>query len=529
MAKDHSASSNGGKEREAFQENTQKENDIGEDELKATDAQESTVPKTWRFWLVFVSMCMVSFASALDSTIVTTALPTITSSIGGESQYIWIANCFVLASTVVQPLVGQLSNIFGRRWPMMISVLLFLLGSGLAGGANSVSMLIGGRTVQGLGSGGLFVLVDLITCDLVPLRERGQYLGLMLSTAAIGTTLGPVVGGALAEADWRWVFYINLPIAGIAFIAMVFLLNVSHKRSPTWKHALARLDYFGNALFIASITAILLGMIMGGTTYPWRSPHIIVPIVVGGVGWICFHVVELIPSICSEPSVPGHLFTNRTSFFGFVLSFIASMLLEWIFYYLPIYFQSVRLWSPLQSGVDILPSSVFLIPFAGISGGFMSKTGLYRPLHWTGFALIAIASGLFSILTKTSSRAAWVCFQVLGAAGLGALMTTILPSIQASLSESDVASATAMYAFLRSFGFVWGVTIPSVILNARFDESISNNVQDPSVREQVSGGRAYGYAASGYIRALPAQTREAVVDAYQKALKEIWEAAIAFS
>jgi MFS family permease len=155
--------------------------------------------RTWRFWLVFASLCLVSLSTSLDSTIITTSLPTIVHSLGGQDEYVWIGNSFLLASTVVQPLVGQLADIFGRRWPMIVSVMLFMLGSGIAGGANGVPMLIAGRTVQGLGSGGIFVLLDIITCDLVPMRERGKFLGLVLSTGAIGSTLGPIIGGALAE------------------------------------------------------------------------------------------------------------------------------------------------------------------------------------------------------------------------------------------------------------------------------------------------------------------------------------------
>jgi len=154
---------------------------------------ESRVKHTWRFWVVFFSLCLISFISAIDATIVVTALPVITRSIGGESKYVWIANCFPLAATATQPFYGQISNIFGRRNPMLVSIALFALGSGIGGGATSVAMLIAGRTVQGLGSGGLFVLLDLITCDMVPLRERGKYLGIMLSTAAIGTTVGMII------------------------------------------------------------------------------------------------------------------------------------------------------------------------------------------------------------------------------------------------------------------------------------------------------------------------------------------------
>lgn len=159
-----------------------------------------------RFWGIFVALCILAFVSALDVSIITTALPTIIAEIGGATEYIWIANSFVIASAVLQPLVGQLSNILGRRIPLIGSTALFILGSGIAGGARNASMLIAGRTVQGVGGGGINVLLDIVCCDLVPLRERGKYLGLMFSWAGVGAAVGPVVSGILFPCSRRFGF-----------------------------------------------------------------------------------------------------------------------------------------------------------------------------------------------------------------------------------------------------------------------------------------------------------------------------------
>lgn len=158
-----------------------------------------------RFWGIFVSLCLLSFISALDVAIITTALPKIVSDIAAEEQdYVWIANSFVVASSVIQPFTGQLADLFGRRGPFITSTMLFAIGSGIAGGSHNVPMMIGGRTVQGLGAGGVYVLLDVVCCDLVPLRERGKFLGLMNSWAGVAAGIGPVVGGALADSNWRW-------------------------------------------------------------------------------------------------------------------------------------------------------------------------------------------------------------------------------------------------------------------------------------------------------------------------------------
>ena len=473
-------------------------------------------------------MCLAAFAASLDATIITTALPTITESIGGQQQYVWIANSYVLASTAIQPFFGQLANIFGRRWPMMISTGLFALGSGIAGGANGVGMLIAGRTVQGLGGGGILMLLDLITCDLVPLRERAQYIGIVLSTCAIGTTLGPIFGGAIVQGTtWRWAFYLNLPVGGVALLTMVFFLRIKHNREPTWGAALARIDYVGNVLFIGSIVSLLLGLVQGGVVNPWSSYKTIVPLVIGGVGWIVFHFHQA-SGLAKEPTMPPQLFTNRTSLTGYFLVWDSSMLLEWIVYFLPIYFQAVFGASPLTSGVDILPFNAFLIPFAMISGGLVTKFGQYKPLHWVGFAFLAIGCGLFSIMNSSTNKAEWVWWQVFAALGMGALLTTTLPAIQASLDEKDVAASTGTYAFLRSFGFVWGVTIPSIIFNGQFDSHIGR-ISDPAVRAALDNGKAYAYASGGYVKNLAADIRNEVLGAYTDSLKTVWEVAIAFA
>jgi MFS family permease len=158
-----------------------------------------------RFWGIFVALCLLAFISALDVSVITVALPKIAADIGSQQQdYVWIASSFVVASCVIQPLIGQTANLWGRRLPLIVAVALFMTGSGIAGGANSVSMMIGGRTVQGVGAGAIYVLLDIVCCDLVPLRERGKYLALMNAWAGVAAGIGPVAGGALADADWRW-------------------------------------------------------------------------------------------------------------------------------------------------------------------------------------------------------------------------------------------------------------------------------------------------------------------------------------
>ncbi|KAF1950185.1 MFS general substrate transporter [Byssothecium circinans] len=491
---------------------------------QATDEE----PRSWRFWLVLASLCLALLAVSLDITVMSVALPTISRAIeGADEQYVWISSSFLLASTVVQPFISQLADIFGRRWPMLLSVALFMLGSGIIGGAKSVAMLIAGRTVQGLGGGGQFVLIEIVACDMVPLRERGQFLGMVNSAGAIGSTLGPILGGVIAQKDWRWIFFMNLPLSGVTFAVQAFYLRLNYKKNPTWGAALAKIDYSGSFIFIASMSALLLGLIMGGTIYNWGTYHIIVPLVLGGVGWIVFHVYEALP-ICKVPSVPPHLFGTRTSLIGFFLGFDAALLLLWATSFLPVYYLGVLGKTPLSAGVELLPFMIFSVPSGIVAGGIMAKIGKYKPFHFIGFGISAIGFGLFTLLGPDSHKAMWVCFEIIASIGMGVLMITVLPAIQANLSDADNASSAGLFSFMRSFGFMWGIAIPAIIFNNQTDKHL-HMIQDPTVAAAFAGGKAYSLVSSGYVQSLALEVKKEVIDMLVVALKPVWYGGMAFS
>jgi EmrB/QacA subfamily drug resistance transporter len=481
------------------------------------------------FWLIFVSLCLASFLAALDVTIVTTALPTIIRDIGGEGQYVWIANSYVVASTATQPFAGKLSNIYGRRPVTLVAIGLFLFGSGLSGGAVNVGMMIAGRCIQGMGSGGIMMLLDLIVCDLVPLRERAKYIGVQMSTSGVAATLGPLIGGAIVQnISWRWTFYINLPIGGLVFASIALFLNVKHKKEPNWKASLARLDLLGNTIFVASVVSLLLGLVMGGQTFPWSSWRIILPIVLGVVGVAVFLVYQG-SKMCKDPTMPLELFSNRTSAIAYALTFLSAMLLQWVSYFLPIYFQGVQESTPTRSGVQILPMNAFLIPFTIVAGIAVSKFGKYRPIHNVSFALIALAYGLFTMFDASTTTAEWVIFQIIAAMGLGFTMNTPLTALQASLPDSYSASATATYAFLRSFAFIWGITIPAIVFNAQVSKNVGRITSDVALQSKLAGGDATGYTSKAFLETLDPATRQQVTSLFADSLQIAWYVGLAFA
>lgn len=496
------------------------------------EAVSAPAAKGVRFWGIFACLCILAFISALDVAIITTALPTVVSEIGGATDYIWIANSFVVASCVLQPLCGQLADILGRRVPLLASVIIFILGSGICGGASSSGMLIAGRTIQGAGAGGINVLIDIVCCDLVPMRDRGKYLGLMFSWAGIAAALGPPVGGALAESDWRWIFYMNLPICGAVMVALIFFMRSVKTGSygqqgatePRRFPSLRLLDVVGNLIFIPSMISLLWGVVMGGGEIPWSSWRVIVPLVLGFLGWIVFHVHQTF--YAKYPSVPSRLFANRTSAGAFVLTFTSSLVLQAITYFFPIYLQAVQGTTVLESGTYFLPFAIPSLVFAVAGGTLLSKFGAYRPLHAVSFAIMALAMGLFTILDDDSSKAVWVVLQLVASAGVGLIMPILLPAIMAALPEGDVAASSAAYSFVRSFGFIWGVTLSGVVFNDVFDSRLHTISAPAEFRAQLSNGAAYAFASQVHrLREsgdVPGEVLDQIVEVFVVSLRAIW-------
>ncbi|KAJ5116063.1 hypothetical protein N7456_000411 [Penicillium angulare] len=484
----------------------------------------------WRFWAIFPGLCIGGLLSALDTTILSTVLPTISKELNSEEMYVWAINGYFVSQTAVQPLYGQLADIFGRRWPMIFSVALFALGSGLCGGASSSDMLIAARVVQGLGGGGINVMTEIIVADLVPLRERQQIMGIVFTAFAVGTFIGPVVGGAIVDhTSWRWVFYINLPLCGVTLILMLLFLHVKYDRQSTVVAKLKRVDFAGNAILIASVISILLSLTWAGTTHPWKSWRTIVPLILGFAGMGVFIAYQA-SRWCLEPTMPLRLFSNRTAAFTYMLSFLHGIILYWVSLFLPIYFQSILEATPEKSGIDLFASVIPMVPGAIIGGVLITVTGKYKPLLVVGFILMAIGMGLFTMLDDHTNTVRWVVYQVVLAVGSGISLIATLPAVLASLPESDVALATATWAFLRSFGSIWGVSIPSAIFNTRFTQLVGR-IDSPQLQGILVGGGAYQLATKAFMQSLndTPVIKAQVVSVYVESLKLVWQVGIAFA
>ncbi|KAI1255003.1 hypothetical protein MGN70_003066 [Eutypa lata] len=483
--------------------------------------------RNYRFWSIIIALCTMMLLGSLENTVIVTSLPVIVDELKLGRNYIWVTNIFFLTCAAVQPLFGQLSNLFGRRSLALAIVAVYTLGSGISGGANSQAMLIAGRAIQGAGSGGMTMITSVIVSDLVPLRDRGYFQAILAMTYGIGMAIGPAIGGVIVQnTTWRWVFYINLPIGGLSLVLLWMFLRVNWDRETAVWEKLKRIDIIGNILLIGSTVSVLIALTWAGAIHPWSSPMVIIPLVFGILGLLAFGWFEG-SKLASEPVMPLRLFANRTSAVIYVNTFLVSMLNYWIFFFLPIYFQSVKLSTPTWSGVQILPITLIAIPGAAIGAIVLSRWGRFKLLHIIGFALLTAGIGSLSVLNKDSGTAKWVCLQVLPSIGAGMVLDTLLPAFQAGVAESDAAAVTASWTFVRSFGNIWGVAIPAAVFNT-YSSRFAEDVADLPAKDHLQNGNSYASATKAFVEGLSEPTRSQVIDVFTRALHQVFLVSIAF-
>ncbi|MGW5850643.1 DHA2 family efflux MFS transporter permease subunit [Streptomyces sp. NPDC055254] len=449
--------------------------------------------------------------AALDQTIVSTALPTIVSELGGMAHLSWVVTAYMLASTAATPLWGKLGDQYGRKKLFQYAIVLFLIGSALCGIAQDMPQLIGFRALQGLGGGGLIVLSMAIVGDIVPPRERGKYQGLFGGVFGATSILGPLLGGLFVDhLSWRWVFYINLPIGLVALAVIAGALRIPARSS---KHTI---DYLGTFLIACVATCLVLVASLGGT-WGWGSARIIGLAVLGAVLIAVFLFVE---RKAAEPVLPLKLFRIRTFTLCSVISFVVGFAMFGAMVYLPTFLQVVQGVSPTMSGVHMLPMVIGMLISSTASGQVVSRTGRWKVFPIAGTAVTAVGLLLLHQLHRTSST--WemsVYFFVFGA-GLGLVMQVLVLVVQNSVTYADLGVATSGATFFRSIGASFGVAIFGTVFTNRLDEKLATSLA--GVTLPAGAGVAQLEADPRAIETLPAELRPRVLDAYATAITDVF-------
>ncbi|KAJ6529368.1 iron permease [Mycena capillaripes] len=471
------------------------------------------------FWLSYAALCICTFVSALDITSIPTVLPSIIKSLSGTATSSWVGSSYTLASAATIPFTGNLANIFGRRPILLGSITLFILGSALAAGAQSMEWLIVARTVQGMGGGGMTGMSSIIVADLVPLAERGAYDGFktMMWTCASG--VGPILGGALSErASWRWLFYINLPASAFAFLFTFVFLQVQTPQG-NMRSKLALVDWLGNFLLIAGAILSNISLTWAGVRYAWSDVHVLAPLVTGLVLLISFVIYEkYIPTV---PTLHWEVVTNRTALLSLIATFLNGITSISIIYFLPLFFQAVFLTSPLQSAIYSIPSAVLISPFSFLNGIVVLKAKRYLPGNYVGCVLLVVGFWVVSMLGAGSSLAMRVASQVIVAAGTGVLISSLPFALMAPIPVERLGSALAFQAFLRALSQTWGITISAAILQNTLKRKFP-------VRfiKMLPDGSDFAFATLSRIASLPEPLQQEVKVAFGQGISSIYRVMI---
>jgi EmrB/QacA subfamily drug resistance transporter len=467
-----------------------------------------------RIFLIIGALMLGMLLAALDQTIVSTALPTIVGDLHGGSHIAWVITAYLLAATVSTPLWGKLGDQYGRKVFFQAAILIFLVGSVLAGISQSMFELIAFRAIQGLGGGGLMVGAQAIVGDIVSPRERGKYVGLFGGVFGLASVVGPLLGGVFVDnLTWRWIFYVNVPIAVVALIVVASqvpgkLTRVHHV-----------IDYLGTIVLAATASAFVLMTSLGGTTYAWGSAPIII---LGVSGVVLIGVFIFVERRAVEPVLPLHLFTLRAFWVTSVVGFIIGFAMFGAITYLPAFFQVVKGISPTISGVELLPLMAGLLIVSIGSGQLISRTGKYRFFPIAGSAVTALGLYLLSLMGVSTPTILESLYMLVLGMGIGGVMQVLVIIVQNAVPHSELGVATSGATFFRSIGGSFGTAIFGAIFSNVLVGNLARHLHGTSLPSGFTSANVTPAALSH----LPAAVHQAFVAGYAESIQTVFIVAV---
>jgi EmrB/QacA subfamily drug resistance transporter len=434
-------------------------------------------------------MLLAMFVAFLSSTVVSNALPTIITELrGSQSQYTWVVTATLLASTASTPIWGKLADLFSKKLLIQLSIVIFIVGSMLAGLSQSVETLIAWRVLQGLGLGGLQALVQIAMAAMISPRERGRYSGLLGGVMAVATVGGPLLGGLLVDTSWlgwRWCFYVGVPFAAVALVLLQRTLHL-----PVTKRQV-HIDYLGAAFLTAGVSALLIWVTLAGDSFAWLSTETALFLTGGVAAIVAFVVTEL---KAKEPIVPLRLFRDRTTTLAILASIAIGVAMFGSSVFLGQYLQISRGYSPTAAGLLTIPMVAGLLLSSTVSGILITRTGRWKRFLVAGSVLVVIGFGLLSVVDHETNMVLLGVFLFVLGVGIGMTMQNLVLAVQNTVAATDLGAASSAVAFFRSLGGTIGVSVLGAVLATRVGDLIRAGLADVAGAAQAAGSGDVGLA-----------------------------------
>ncbi len=471
--------------------------------------------------VVLPGLMLAIMLAMLDNMILGTALPKIVGDLGGLAHLSWVVTAYVLGTTVSTPIWGKIGDLYGRKNIFLVSIVIFLVFSALAGMSQTMGQLIGFRAMQGLGAGGLLVGAMAIIGDLVPPRERGRYQGLMAGIMALAMIAGPLAGGVITDNfSWRWAFYINLPIGAVALFLLVTKLHLPKYRT---EH---RIDWLGAGLLSIGITSLVLITTWGGRDFAWGSWQVVGLAALGLASLILFGFVE---RRAAEPIIPLGLFRNRNftlvSSIGFLLGFAMFGAIN----FLPLYQQTVQGASATNSGLLLLPMMMGMMVVSVAVGQVITRTGRYKAFPIIGGVGMTIAMVLLTQVDVSTTKTQLALFMTVLGMGMGFLMQTTMLIAQNSVDQKDLGVASSSATFFRSIGGSFGVSLFGTIFVRTLEGDLAKQIGPERAAAVTGSGGGGGQVDPTQLAKMPDLIKLPFFHGIATALADIFVWAIPFA
>ncbi|WP_395110827.1 MDR family MFS transporter [Actinomadura sp. SCN-SB] len=463
---------------------------------------------------ILAGLLLALLTSMISTSVISTALPTIVGELGGQDQLSWVASATLLTMTASTPLWGKLSDLFGRKLMFQTALLVFVLASIGAGLSQNIGQLIVARALQGLGTGGLSALAQVIIGDVVEPRQRGRYAGYIGATFGVATVAGPLLGGFIVDADalgWRWCFYVCVPLAVVAFLLLQRVLKLPRVRRDT------RLDVFGAVTITGCATLVMLVLSLGGKEFAWHSAW-----TYGlGAGALALLVLGVVAERAAhDPILPPRLFRNRTFVLCGFASLCVGMAIFGVMIYLPQYLQVVQAMSPTASGLMTLPLVAGMLVASTVSGQLVTRIGRWKVYPVAGLLCVGIGMFLMSRLQVSSGRfQIGIDIAVLGI-GMGLTMQILILAAQNAAHRGDLAATTSGVSFFRNLGGAVGVAAFGAVLSNRLTGELQERLAAAHV--PVPKGASGQLGSPDQIHALPEPFHGIVLQSYTEALEMVF-------